>query len=79
MSERMVGVVTRVMLNNGYGFIRGLDDKLPRFFNIRDVQPSSDFDTMHEGQRVTFTPTGVLNTDPSAKNNGLKAIEVMCD
>lgn len=72
----MIGVITRVRLNQGYAFVRGVEDGLPRFFNAKDVIPVSAFDRMHEGQQVTFDPCGELDSRPDAKNNGLRAANV---
>lgn len=74
--ERMTGVITQVRLSRGYAFVRGLNDNLSRFVYAKDVEPISAFDTMHEGQKVTFEPNGVLDTKPDAKNNGLRALKV---
>ena len=75
---RMTGVVIKVRLNKGYAFIRGVDDGLSRFVHAREVNPPCAFDTLHEGQAVTFTPVGELNSDPDAANNGLRAEDVQC-
>ena len=74
--ERMIGTITIVRLNKGFAFARGLKDGQSRFIYARDVEPVSAFDTLHEGAKVTFVPSGVLNTDPEAKNNGLRAVRV---
>jgi cold shock CspA family protein len=73
---RMEGTITKVRLNNGYAFVRSLEDNLPRFIFARDVEPVSAFDTLHEGQHVTFEPVGMLDTNPDAKHNGLRAVKV---
>jgi len=73
---RMVGTITSVRLNKGFAFVRGVDDGFSRFVYAKDVEPVSAFDTMHEGQKVTFEPSGVLNLEPGAKNNGLRALKV---
>ncbi len=73
--DRMIGVVTKVRLNKGYAFLRGTD-RMSRFIYSRDMEPVSDFDTLHEGQQVTFVPQGKLNENPKAKNNGLRAVKV---
>lgn len=74
--DRMTGVITQVRLSKGFAFLRGTSDRMSRFVYAKDVEPISDFDTMHEGQQVSFEPAGVLNTTPDAKNNGLRAIKV---
>lgn len=74
--NRIKGTVTRVLLNKGFGFVRGTEDRLSRFMRACDVVPTSAFDTMHEGQSVTFISEGQLNNDPDAKNNGLRAVDV---
>jgi len=52
----MTGVVVRVLLSKGFGFVRGADG-LSRFVHARDVVPIQAFDTMREGQAVEFEPT----------------------
>lgn len=74
--ERMTGTITAVRLNNGYAFVRSDVDRQSRFIYAKDVIPPGAFDTMHEGQLVTFEPAGELNTAPDAKNNGLRAVKV---
>jgi len=73
---RRTGTITSVRLNSGYAFVRSPVDNQSRFIYAKDIEPVSDFDTLHEGQEVTFEPTGKLNTDPGAKNNGLRAVQV---
>jgi cold shock CspA family protein len=51
----MTGTVIRILLNRGFGFVRGMDG-LSYFMHAKDVSPRVAFDTMHEGQRVEFTP-----------------------
>lgn len=71
--NRMTGTVTQVLLSKGYAFVRGVDDGLSRFVYCKDVEPRSAFDTLHEGQHVTFVPGAApLNN----RNNGLRAWDV---
>ena len=72
----MIGTITSVRLNKGFAFVRGVEDGLSRFIYAKDVEPVSAFDTLHEGQKVTFLPSGELNMCPGAKNNGLRAVKV---
>lgn len=75
---RIVGVVHRIVADRGFAFLRGEEDKRQRFFNVRNVEPISDFDTLKVGQKVTFEPVGDPATDIRARNNGLKAGKVRC-
>jgi cold shock CspA family protein len=52
---RVQGVVIRLYPNKGFGFVRG-QDHLSRFFHYSDAVPTSSFDTMREGQAVSFEP-----------------------
>ena len=74
--RRMTGTITSVRLNKGFAFVRGVEDGHSRFIYAKDVEPISAFDTLHEGAKVTFEPSGHLNMQPDAKNNGLRAIKV---
>lgn len=57
MGVTMTGVIVTIMLNRGFGFIRG-EDRQSRFFHAKDMLPNLEaFDLLHEGQAVTFTPT----------------------
>ena len=73
--ERIEGVITQVVRDRGFAFVRG-SDKQSRFFHARNVDPLSDFDILEPGGTVSFTPIGDLNDTPRAVNNGLKAINV---
>lgn len=66
----MRGVVTKVILSRGFGFIRDAAG-MSRFFHKRAVVDPRAFDLMHEGQLVQFTPD-----DTGDKDNGLKALDV---
>lgn len=48
----MKGVIARVILGKGYGFIRG-DDRVNYFFHAKSVE---DFDLLREGVGVEFVP-----------------------
>lgn len=72
MAERMSGVVTRVFLTKGYGFLRGRDG-VSRFIHASEVKPMSAFDHMHEGQAVEFEPS---DDGPSDKGEGKRAVRV---
>ena len=70
MNERMTGVITRMIPNRGFGFIRGTDHR-SYFMHCRNVLPNeAAFDLLHEGQKVEF-----LATD-SGPDNTLRAKEV---
>jgi len=68
----MRGTVIRILLNKGYGFVRG-EDGISRFMHSGYVIPKVDFDKMYEGQSVEFTPD---ESGPPDKGNGLRAINV---
>ena len=73
--DRVEGVVTQVIRDRGFAFVRG-PDKRPRFFHARDMRPQTDFDVLEPGETVSFAPVGELDPNPRATNNGLKAAEV---
>jgi len=52
----MNGVILKVFLTKGYGFVLG-EDNQSRFFHVRDLTQKDQFNQLHEGQKVTFTPT----------------------
>ena len=68
----MKGVLTRLFLNKGFGFVRG-EDGISRFMHASSVEPRTAFDTMHEGQAVEFEPN---DNGPLDKGNGLRAEKV---
>lgn len=47
------GVIKRLVLNKGFGFIEG-DDKLERFFHKSACRPWVNFDALAEGDAITF-------------------------
>lgn len=51
----MNGVIVNLLLNKGYGFVRG-EDGILRFAHRRSFKPPEAFDTSCAGQGVTFTP-----------------------
>ena len=66
------GVVKRVVLDKGFGFIRESSGEKEYFFHRSSVKPhSSAFDTMQEGDNVRFEP----GTGPK----GPRAEEVFVD
>lgn len=69
----MMGTITRLIPNRGFGFIRGSEDGLPRFMHCKSVIPPSDFDTMREGQAVSFVS---VDTGHQERGGGLRAEEV---
>lgn len=52
----MTGVVFSVILSKGFAFVRGEVDLIAYFAHAKEFQPKTAFDTLHEGQRVEFTP-----------------------
>lgn len=56
-NERMTGVITRMLLNRGFGFVRDEQNGHSWFLHAKDVVTPGDFDTMREGMAVTFIPT----------------------
>jgi cold shock CspA family protein len=71
-TERMKGVVFKLYLNRGFGFVRG-EDGVSRFMHATQVSPPEAFDRMHEGIGVTFKPVTVLG---EPKSNGYRAVDV---
>jgi cold shock CspA family protein len=51
----MNGVIVNLLINKGYGFVRGTDN-IQRFVHRRAFMPPESFDTACIGQGVTFTP-----------------------
>ena len=51
----MTGTIKRLIKDKGFGFIQG-SDKLEYFFHSSGVK-NSDFDTLQEGQAVSFERT----------------------
>jgi cold shock CspA family protein len=51
----MTGVVVRVLLNQGFGFVRG-EDNIQRFAHRQNFIPPEAFDRLREGVGVTFEP-----------------------
>lgn len=49
----MEGEIRRVILDKGFGFIRGSDGR-ERFFHRSALEPAVEFADLREGQRVTF-------------------------
>lgn len=79
--DKMEGRVTRMVFDRGYGFVRGDDDRLPRFFHVKDMLIPADFDLLKEGKtRVRFIPADLnreaLSTNARAGGNGLRAKDV---
>lgn len=71
MEDRMTGVITRILLNRGFGFIRDDVDGRSWFLHAKEVVPAGAFDTMREGMAVSFVPT--FN---GAKADGRRAAEI---
>lgn len=69
----MNGTVVRVLPNKGYAFVRG-EDGVSRFAHARDFIPQIAFDTLREGQGVSFIPI----EDPQFGGNSQRAVEVQC-
>ena len=63
----MTGVVSRMFLSKGFGFVRD-ENGHTRFMHANDFVRVYEFDTLREGQTVNFTPVEV--------DTGLRAIEV---
>ena len=80
-SDKMEGRVTRMEFDRGFGFIRGDEDRLPRFFHVKDMLIPTDFDVLvPQKTRVRFKPADLnrdaLTTGAKAGGNGLRAMEV---
>ena len=57
--ERITGVITRILLNRGFGFIRDdIDGEHHSWFlHAKEVSVPGVFDTMREGMAVSFVPS----------------------
>ena len=69
--ERMNGVIIRLFLSKGYGFVRDEREQV-RFFYAGWMKAGHEFDRLREGQSVRFMPQDI----PSNQNNGLRATQV---
>jgi cold shock CspA family protein len=65
------GTITRINLNKGYCFVRGIDG-LSRFAHASSFTPASVFDTLREGQPVYFDSV----QGKTDKGSGLRAINI---
>lgn len=63
----MTGVVVRLFVSKGFGFVRD-EQGYTRFIHANDFTHRWEYDLLHEGKVVQFTP---VETD-----KGLKGIEV---
>lgn len=78
----MKGVITRVVREKGFGFLRGVDDGLDRYFQSHNVHSDSTvlFRDLEDGQEVEFEPYSLpppASDQPSAKvHNNLRARKV---
>lgn len=73
----MTGEIVIALIDEGFGFIKGDDDKLSRFFHCKDVNPRIAFDYFQVGQKVTFNPIDMGKQNPAmVKGNGLRAENV---
>jgi cold shock CspA family protein len=50
----MEGVITRLVIEKGFGFVRGSADGRERFFHRSAMPPGFAFDLLHEGAVVRF-------------------------
>lgn len=69
----MFGTVIRLLPARGFGFARG-EDGVSYFIHAKSVVPRLDFDKLHEGQRVEFTPT-TTEQGPRAEEVRIAAAE----
>ena len=49
------GTIARLLIDKGFGFIRGDEDKVEHFFHRSSVR-GAVFELLREGQRVEYTP-----------------------
>ena len=71
LNDEMTGVITRMLLEKGFCFIRG-EDKISRFAHAQEFVSRVAFDLAQEGDQVTFTPdVGVYG-----KGNGLRCTKI---
>ena len=66
----MTGVIVNILLNQGFGFVRGVDN-VQRFFHRLNFIPPEAFDHLRAGQGVTF--------DSVQHPKGLRAVNVRVD
>jgi cold shock protein len=66
----VTGVVKRVFLTRGFGFVLG-DDGLEYFLHIDALVPISQWEKLCAGVRVEFIPA-----EGGKKANGLRAMQV---
>lgn len=71
----MMGVIITVIRDKGFCFIRGKDG-LSRFGHVRDFISPTDFDLLHDGQVVEFSPMDLNQTGEIIRGNGLRAVRI---
>lgn len=70
----MRGVIKRVFLTRGFGFLQG-EDGIERFMHIDDLTVREEWESMRSGTPVMFISQ--ITADPaSVKGNGLRAVQV---
>jgi hypothetical protein len=80
----MRGIITSIRLDRGYGFLRGTEDGLDRFFKRTNIASNSpvSFDDLEEGLEVSFEPYTLPQRatdggpEPKPGNNNLRARQV---
>jgi cold shock CspA family protein len=72
----MHGTVIRLLLNRGFGFVRG-EDGLTRLIHVNNFIDKIAFERLREGQGVSFDP---VDDGPRERNsNGLRGVNVQVD
>lgn len=69
----MRGIITAIRADKGFGFLRGTNDGLDRFFN-RSNEPV--FNSLQEGTEVEFEPYALpppASDQPRKQGNNLRA------
>lgn len=67
----MTGIITRVILTKGFGFIVDEHGE-ERFLHASDMAEGEPWLKLHEGQRIEFEPY----QKPDGKGNGLRCGKV---
>lgn len=68
----MQGTIGRLVRDRGFGFIKG-EDGAELFFHATALTGSTAFDSLTEGQAVTY------DTEPDTRGRGERAVNVQAE
>lgn len=75
----MIGKITTILHDKGFGFVLG-EDNVSRFFHANSVAPRIDFDYLQPLDRVAFDSVDFGEQNPAMrKGNGLRAVNIRFD